>query len=212
MSEEKKNKVAEFFNKLLTKEQKELFKSEFGEIPTLPVVPTTPVAMTEAKLKDGTVIKYDTPTLVEGTSIVMVVGQDGTELPAPVGDLELEDGTVITIAEGGKLVKVTPVATAPTEPVVQSAAPVESNKLVEALKVLMEGRFAEQAKLIESLTAENVALKAEFNKQSETVNMVSGFFNALMEVPTGEVPNQDNLKPKKGPASYAIAFKETHKK
>ena len=188
MTEEVKKKVTEFFNKFLTPEAKAKFKEEFGDIPALTVTPTTPAtpaAMTTAKLKDGTVIKYDTPTLIEGTTTITVVGQDGTELPAPSGDWELEDGTMVTIAEGGKLVKVVAPAAAPAEPVVQSATPDAATKLVEALKTLMEGRFAEQAKLIESLTEENKTLKAEFSKQTEVINTVSAFFNAIGETPTG---------------------------
>lgn len=203
MNQEKTNieKVTSFFNKFLTADQKLAFKAEFGEIPTLPV---TPVTMTESKLKDGTVIKYDAPTLVEGV-VVMVVGADMTELPAPVGDWELEDGTIVSIGDGGvvtavKAVEVAP-EVAPAEPVVQSAS--EPNKLVEALKTIMEGRFNEQTKLIEKLTSENVALKAEFAKQNEVINQVSAFFNAIGEVKTGEVPASSGFSKKsKAALSY----------
>lgn len=208
MSDEKKNKVVEFFNKFLSPEAKAAFKKEFGEIPTLQTTPT-PTAMTEGKLKDGTVIKYDTPTLAVG-SMLMVVGQDGTELPAPNGDWELEDGTVFKTVDG-KVTELTPATpAAPSEPVTQAAAVEQPNKLVEALKVLMEGRFAEQAKLIESLTEENKALKAEFAKQTEVINTVSAFFNAIGEVKTGEVTGQTGTS--KGPASYAKAYHDTHSK
>lgn len=201
MSGEKKNKVMEFFNKFLTPEQKLAFKKEFGEIPITPVVTPTPAAMTEAKLKDGTVIKYDAPTLVEGVT-VMVVGTDLTELPAPDGDWELEDGTIITTV-GGKITAIQAVAAVdPAAPVVQSATP-EPNKLVEALKTLMEGRFAEMNKTVEALTTENIALKAEFAKQATTLNTVAEFFNAIGEIKTGEVPANTELnKGSKNALSY----------
>ena len=203
-------KVKEFFNKLLTPEQKEAFKKEFGEItpitpvvqaetPMTPEAPATPTAGT-AKLKDGTVVEYD--NLAEG-GILMVVGPDGTKLPAPVGEHYLEDGTEIVVTDGGKIVSVkkVEVPTSTPEPVAQNSNDAAS-KLIDALKGLMESKFAEQAKEIEALKDENKSLKESFSKYSENLNTVSEFFNAIMETPTkNEVPVIKTSK-KQTPLTY----------
>lgn len=189
MDKTKIEKAKEFFMKLLTPEQKEALKKEFGEMPVIPVVaeqtpPATPPATPgTAKLKDGTVIEYD--NLAEG-GMVLAVGADGTKLPAPAGEWELEDGTKITIADGGKIVKVE--AVVPTAPATPTPTAQNSNdaasKLVEALKGIMEAKFAEQAKEITALKDENKALKEQFSKQTESLNTVSEFFNSLIDTPT----------------------------
>lgn len=211
MDKTKIDKVKEFFNKLLTPEQKEAFKNEFGEItPIAPVAqatdpnaaPTTEPQAGTAKLKDGTVIEYD--NLAEG-GIVMVVGTDGTKLPAPVGDWELEDGTIITIAEGGKIVTVK--AATPVTPEVPPAPTAQSSndstaKLVEALRGIMDAKFSEANKKIESLEAENKSLKESFSKQVDSLNVVSAFFNAIQETETTKETPIIKSSKKQNPLNY----------
>jgi len=52
----------------------------------------------EAKLADGTVVMWD-GELAEGTAI-MVVSEDGNQMPAPDAKHELEDGTIVTTVGG----------------------------------------------------------------------------------------------------------------
>lgn len=52
----------------------------------------------EAKLADGTVVMWD-GELSEGTAI-MVVAEDGNQMPAPDNAHELEDGTIVTTVGG----------------------------------------------------------------------------------------------------------------
>ena len=52
----------------------------------------------EAKLADGTVVMWD-GELAEGTAI-MVVAEDGNQMPAPDAAHELEDGTIVTTVGG----------------------------------------------------------------------------------------------------------------
>jgi len=207
MDNNKVNKVKKFFNELLTPEQKEAFKQEFGEMPIAPVAqaadPATEAPATTsgtAKLKDGTVIEYD--KLAEG-GVVLVVAADGNKLPAPIGDWELEDGTIITISEGGIITSVKAPSTTEEAPTATTQSVDPTSKLVEALKGIMNAKFAEQAKEIESLKAENIALKAEFAKQVNAVNTVSEFFNAITNVPTKSEPTQINKSSKKqNPLTY----------
>jgi len=52
----------------------------------------------DAKLVDGTVVKVEGDSLVEGAKVVVI--QDDAEIPAPDGLHELEDGTKIETKEG----------------------------------------------------------------------------------------------------------------
>lgn len=53
-------------------------------------------------LADGTIVKFD---MLEAGGMISVVTEDG-EVPAPVGEHELEDGTIIVVAEAGMISEV----------------------------------------------------------------------------------------------------------
>lgn len=104
-------------------------------------------------LEDGTVIKIDTPTLAEGSNILVVTPEG--ELPAPDGTHKLKTGEEIEVS-GGKVVKLTPAAVDPnavTNTSEEMAALTESqNKLTadlaqanQTIKALTS-KFAEQEK------------------------------------------------------------------
>jgi hypothetical protein len=125
--------------------------------------PTTEQTFIDAKLVDGTIIRYKS---LEVGLPLMVIDEAGNELPAPDGEHELEDGTMITVESG----IITEVATkseeAPEEemPIEQPMAAVESvsKEDFEALKSEVDNlktKFEEFTKTNETLTADNVALK-----------------------------------------------------
>lgn len=122
----------------------------------------------DAKLKDGTIIRYDGDKLDIGVP-VMAVTEAGV-MAMPDGDHELEDGTKFTIATG-VVSAVTPVADPNAEPD-KAAAPTAqsqstSTPMTEAgakaivESIIKETRFAED---IAELKAQN----AEFKKEKET--------------------------------------------
>ena len=199
MSENKKT-FKEFLNSILTPDQKTSIKKAFADIPLAaePVGPAAPTSNT-ATLVDGvTIIKYDTPTLAVGT-VVMVTTPDGSELPAPAGDLELQDGTKFTVDATGTITAITPLAAGPVEP----AAPIEpapvmqsqdaSAKLVDALKELMVGKFEASNKEIESL-------KNIVSEQSKALESFKTFFTELIETPTAAPIKTAEFKTKKSKA------------
>ena len=62
-----------------------------------------PVALAfEGKLKDGTIVVSEADALGEGVE-VMVMTEDGTTIPVPVGSYEMEDGTTFEVTEEGKI-------------------------------------------------------------------------------------------------------------
>lgn len=56
----------------------------------------------EGVLADGTIVKFDK---LEVGGMISVVTEEG-EIPAPVGEHELEDGTIIVVAEPGVIAEV----------------------------------------------------------------------------------------------------------
>ena len=171
-----KNKFKDFLNSILSPEQKEAIKKEFNSIPPIPA----PVQMAEAKLQDGTVVKYDTEVLGVG-SMVLVVTPEG-ELPAPQGEHTLENGDVIVVDETGKVTEIKPAAPVTPEPEMAAT----SNPLIDALKALMENKFEAQSKEIEARKSEVENLKSIVAKQSEALETFRTFFNSLIELPTAE--------------------------
>jgi hypothetical protein len=129
--------------------------------------PTTEQTFIDAKLVDGTIIRYES---LEVGMPLMVIDEAGNELPAPDGEHELEDGTMVTV-ESGIITEVAtkseeaPEAEMPEEmPIEQPMAAVESvtKEDFEALKTEVDSlktRFEEFTKTNETLSADNVALK-----------------------------------------------------
>ena len=56
----------------------------------------------EGVLADGTIVKFDK---LEAGGMISVVTPEG-EFPAPVGEHELEDGTIVVVAEEGVIAEV----------------------------------------------------------------------------------------------------------
>jgi hypothetical protein len=136
--------------------------------------------MGEAKLMDGTVVKYDTPELVIG-SMITVVTPDG-EFPAPVGEHTLENGTVITVDETGKVTEIaspegeTPeVVVEPVAPVAMAVTPEEKQAIIDEVIAMFEPRI----KALEDAILVSQSASSELqNKFSE--------FGKLLDLPTNE--------------------------
>jgi len=170
------------------------FLSKFNTVAPMPVVqaaPVTPVAPTpvqmgEGMLNDGvTVIKYNTPTLQEGSVVTVVT---------PEGDHTLQDGTVITVAvENGvstvKSVKAPEVApAAPAAPEMAATVQAVQNQVTgfsEQLKNFASekqefaSKIESQGKLIEAQKAEIESLKSNV---SEFITL----FASVLEIPSAQ--------------------------
>jgi hypothetical protein len=175
----------EAVNKILSAEQKAELKGLFTFNTPIPVIEpentpvAEPVAMGEAKLMDGTVVKYDTPELVIG-SMITVVTPDG-EFPAPVGEHTLENGTVITVDETGKVIEIeakeeTPeVVVEPVAPVAMAVTPEEKQAIMDEVIAMFEPRI----KALEDAILVSQSASSELqNKFSE--------FGKLLDLPTNE--------------------------
>ena len=104
----------------------------------------------EGVLADGTIIKFDK---LEVGGMVSVVTPDG-EVPAPVGEHELEDGTVIVITEEGVISEVKLVEMSDDDVVVEeemALEPVNYDSKFEEINQLYNNKFSEVEAKIEFL-------------------------------------------------------------
>ena len=176
----------EAVNKILSVEQKTELKDLFSFNTTVPVIApentpvAEPVVMGEAKLMDGTIVKYDTPELVIG-SMITVVTPDG-EFPAPVGEHTLENGTVVTVDETGKVIEIevkeeeTPeVIVEPVAPVAMAVTPEEKQAIMDEVIAMFEPRIKALEDAILVSQASTSELQSKFSE-----------FGKLLDLPTNE--------------------------
>lgn len=137
-----------------------------------PEAPVAELAFETYDLKDGS--KIDLSGLEIGAT-AMLVDESGNSSPAPDGEHELVDGTMITIV-GGKVEGIeTPQAEAEPIEAPEAEMPMESDK------------FEEMNGSISSLQAENEALKAKIasieGKFSQAINDLSDVVLGLASTP-----------------------------
>lgn len=140
-----------------------------------PEAPVAKLAFETYDLKDGS--KIDLSGLEIGAT-AMLVDESGNSSPAPDGEHELVDGTMITIVGG----KVEGIETPQAE-----AEPIEMPE--EEMPMEMEAdKFEEMNGNISSLQAENEALKAKIasieGKFSQAINDLSDVVLGLASTPS----------------------------
>lgn len=154
-----------------------------------------PVALEDAKLVDGTLVRIE-PALEVGAT-VQVISEDGSMIEAPDGEHELESGDVIKV-EGGIIIELIPIVAEEetiVEEVMSEATPVApvapkldiealQNQLIEKLNTSLSDKinnlkFA-SAKEVNVLKAENKVLKESL---TELVDIVQKFAGTPIEEP-----------------------------
>lgn len=154
----------------------ELKKLLFAEEPA-PAPEPKKVEAAKATLIDGTEIEV-TPAVEVGATVT-VTGPDGEQLPAPDGDHELQDGTVIKVA-GGVIIEVMPV----DESKKQEPAPVDMAQLMAAV----DERIAAAVKQVtEKFSAD----------QAVTKKVMGEVLTVVQEM--AEVPAAEPVKPRYNP-------------
>lgn len=135
------------------KEEKKTEKIELGEI----------------KSADGNItIMYD-GDMPEVGGKCWIVAEDGTEVPLPVGDYELEDGRILVVAEEGVIGEIKDAAPAEETPAPTEQAPAEMTaKEADATARAIENAIKSiMIKYSEETKAENEILKAELKAVNE---------------------------------------------
>jgi len=172
------------------KEIIEKLRLTFNELVNNAEVPAAAPEMivpTMAKLKDGTEVEISEMGV---GGIVTIQG-----VPAPVGDHELEDGTVITVGDNGAITAIVPATTEP-------AMVEDMSAKFSAFELSTNEKFA-------SYEAKFADYEAKLKKATKVIEGLLNLTQTLAEAPTGTpdpiVKTTNNFKEEKG-NSYDILF------
>jgi protein-tyrosine-phosphatase len=148
-------------------------------------------ALVEGKLVDGTMVAYD---LEAGD--IFVIGEDGAQIPAPIGEHQLESGEVVVVLEEGKIAEVKKAEEeAKIEVEIEASAeevPVEEPKKDEAM-AKVEQAMGDLEKKVEELTAKVKAMEEKAGSVEEAVKMSAVVLESLAKEPSEKAitaPNQ----------------------
>lgn len=182
---ELKNEITKTLEKhpdVLAKIKAAIFKFAEQVAPVADPIVVAPIALavSTAKLKDGTNVSYEGELNVG--SVLNVVAEDGTATVAPDGMHELEDGTKVTIANGiiSEVTKVEPIEPATTE--------------TETLLTQMQQAFKAMELKLSAQVTEKESLKAELLEVKEALKTTLLAFKTIIEAPvveSGVVNKQD---------------------
>jgi len=120
------------------------------------------IEFAEGVLADGTIVKFDK---LEVGGMISVVTEEG-EVPAPVGEHELEDGTIVVVSEPGIIAEVKMVEQ-------------DENEVEVDVEMSSEEEEEESAKVEEEVVAEPQVDK--FAEISETFNVKFAEVEAKIE-------------------------------
>lgn len=146
-------------------------------------------ALVEGKLVDGTAVAYDLETLE-----IYVIGEDGVQIPAPVGEHQLETGEIVIVTEAGKIAEVKSGEDAKVEIEIEASAdvPVEEPKKDEAM-AKFEEVLGGLEKKVEELTAKVDAMAQKNESMKEAVKLSAEIIESLAKEPSDKAitaPNQ----------------------
>jgi hypothetical protein len=148
-------------------------------------------ALVEGKLVDGTVVAYD---LEAGD--IFVIGEDGAQIPAPVGEHQLESGEIVVVLEEGKIAEVKKAEEEPKiEVEIEAAAevPAEEDPKKDEAMAKVEQAMGDLEKKVEELTAKVKAMEEKAEEVKEAVKMSAVVLESLAKEPSDKPitsPNQ----------------------
>ena len=146
-------------------------------------------AMVEGKLVDGTMVSYDLESLE-----IYVIGEDGEQVPAPVGEHQLESGEIVIVTEAGKIAEVKKGEAPSVEIEIEASSDVveEDPKKDEAM-AKFEEVLGGLEKKVEELTAKVMAMEEKAEDVKEAVKMSAVILESLAKEPSDKAitaPNQ----------------------
>ena len=150
-----------------------------GQMPAEKPMGDMPKAEDKKKEFSGYTLKDGTEVYIDKLEVGGVVTIE-SEAPAPAGEHELADGTVIVVGEGGVISEVKP---APAPEMAPEAAPVEAAVLPAQN---FDEKFAAYDAKFSALEVENTNLKAAFAKADEAIKGLFELVEKLVKEPTTE--------------------------
>lgn len=147
-------------------------------------------ALVEGRLVDGTAVAYDLETLE-----IYVIGEDGVQIPAPIGEHQLESGDIVIVVEEGKISEVR----SGEAPSVEIEVEASSDVVVveEPVKDEAMAKFEEVLggleKKVEELSAKVDAMAQKNESMKEAVKLSAEIIESLAKEPSDKAitaPNQ----------------------
>lgn len=161
------------------------------------------VEFMDGVLADGTVVKFDK---LEAGGVISVVTPDG-EVPAPVGEHELEDGTVIVVSEPGVIAEVK----LPEAPEVETeVAMSEEDEEVSVEEVeVVEPQVDKFAEISEAFNSKLAEVEGKVDMLNEVTKKLVEFMDAFAKVETAqETQAPKNAFAAQNKVSKADAYKK----
>jgi len=150
-------------NKMSKQTLKDKFKEFFKENPEAKVAVAQAMKFEKAMLVDGTEVTVE-PAIEVGAAMV-VMNAEGEPIPAPVGEYQLEDGTVVVVEVEGVIaeIKEPMLEEEVIEPIVEEPMAADSEQKVKRIiESIVKEKIFEVAKINAFLKAENETLKKDF--------------------------------------------------
>ena len=144
-------------------------------------------ALVEGKLVDGTAVAYD---LEAGD--IFVIGEDGVQIPAPVGEHQLESGEIVIVTEAGKIAEVKSGEPKLEIEIEAAEVPAEEPKKDEAMAKVEEA-MGYLEKKVEELSAKVKAMEEKAEDVKEAVKLSAEVLESFAKEPSDKAitaPNQ----------------------
>lgn len=141
----------------------------------------------EGVLADGTIVKFDK---LEAGGMISVVTPDG-EIPAPVGEHELEDGTIIVVSEQGVISEVKMMVEEENDGEIEIEMGEEEENPAQE-EVIEEPQPDKFAEITEKFEAKFAEVESKINTLNEVATKLVEFMDAFAKVETAE----ETQKPK----------------
>jgi hypothetical protein len=146
-------------------------------------------ALVEGKLVDGTMVAYDLET-----SEIYVIGEDGVQIPAPVGEHQLESGEIVIVTEAGKIAEVKKGEEPKLEIEIEAAeVPAEDEPKKDEAMAKFEEAMGYLEKKVEELSAKVEEMAKKNESMKEAVKLSAQVLESFAKEPSDKAitaPNQ----------------------
>jgi hypothetical protein len=145
-------------------------------------------AMVEGKLVDGTKVSYDLET-----SEIYVIGEDGEQVPAPVGEHQLESGEIVIVTEAGKIAEVKKGDPKVEIEIEAAEVPAEDEPKKDEAMAKFEEAMGYLEKKVEELSAKVKAMEEKAEDVKEAVKLSADILESFAKEPSDKAitaPNQ----------------------
>jgi len=178
-----------------------LFADKVADVVSQEVVA---VEFMEGVLTDGTIVKFDK---LEVGGIISVVTPDG-EVPAPVGEHELEDGTIVVVSEEGVIAEVKMVEVTPEEEVAVEMSE-EGEEVAVEEEVVAEPQLDKFAEISEQFNSKLAEVESKVDLLNDVTKKLVEFMDAFAKVETAqETQAPKNAFSAQNKVSKADAYKK----